>query len=241
MSTLPPKIHFSLRTLLNWLGCAAVFTVWAILVSPFRFWWIADAIAIAILYYVYFNILEKRAIGLRCPGCLKYIATNTPWVCGFCKAENRKPDEFPFVHQCEHCSAQPKAYKCHHRNCGRIIFLTEDEQEQNYAYCLNTETQRPPEDTRAQRVESKEALAHELEMADLASKLDGFKQRADFSKKKSPKEEIEDSFEKHHARFMGTREFARKQRAANAEKFKDDPEMLKFANEALDDWERSRL
>lgn len=242
---LDAKTEFKVRSLKNWAACIAGFVLWALLMAPFPFRWLADAIGIAVAWYILFFVLEKRAVGLRCPGCLKYIASNTPWVCGFCKGENRKPDEFPFVHQCEKCSAQPKAYKCHHKSgdkpCGRIIFLSEDEQEQNYAYCLNTEIPTPPEDKKLQRNESKEALIHEIEMADLATKLDAIKQRADFGKKKTPGEEIQDSFEKHHARFMGTREFARRQRAVNAEKFKDDPEMLRFADEALEDWERSRL
>lgn len=240
------KLQFKLRTLQNVACCIAGFVAWAAFCSFLPFRWLLDLVGIAVAWYVLFFVLEKRPIGFRCPGCLKYISSNTPWVCGVCKRENRRPDDFPFVHHCEHCSAQPKAYKCHHTKadkseCDRIIFLSEDEQEQNYAYCLNTETQLPPEDKRMQRNESKEALVHDIEMAELASKLDSIKQRAEFSKKKSPTEEIEESFEKHHSRFMGTREFARRQRAVNAGKFKDDPEMLKFADEAVDDWERSRL
>jgi len=35
-------------------------------------------------------------------------------------------DDFPFVYHCEHCGVEPKAYQCHHNNCGGIIFLSKD-------------------------------------------------------------------------------------------------------------------
>lgn len=178
---------------------------------------------------------------IRCPRCKRRVATNTPWVCGFCKVENLRADQFPFTQPCGKCGARPKAYKCHYRDCGHIIFLSDDEQEANYAYCLNTEVPPLKEDKRAVRADAKESIAHEIEMMELASKLNAAKQKADFMKPKSARDEIQESYEKHHAAYMGTREFARRQRAINAEKYKDDPEMLKYANDQLEAWEKSRL
>ena len=74
----------------------------------------------------------------------------------------------------------------------------------------------------------------------LPAKLEASKQRLEFGKKKDPVQEIEESFTKHHARFMGSHEFARRQRAIFAETLKHDPEMLQRANESLDDWLRGR-
>jgi hypothetical protein len=89
-------------------------------------------------------------------------------------------------------------------------------------------------------MEEKEKLEHEITMVELATKLEANRQRAEFGMKKTPVEEIEESFTKHHARVMGAIEFARRQRAVNAEKYKDDPEMLKWANDSIDDWLRGR-
>lgn len=218
-----------------------IFVAWALIFSQFPFAWIADIVAVGILFFIYFHLLENRVIGIRCPHCSKYIATNTPWVCGFCQKENRSVDLFPFVHRCEHCGAEPKAYRCHHRICGKVIFLTNDELEDNHATCRNSLPSAPSSDPTADRKEAKEALSHEIEMADLASKLDHIKQRTALGKKKTPNEEIEESFIKHHARVMGSQEFARRQRAVFAEQFKDDPEMLKCANDSLEQWLHERV
>src|SRR4051812_17615161 len=113
MNPLSARLRFRLRTLVNFFCVTASFTFFAVIVSGFPFAWIADAVAIALLFYVFFFLLENRTISLHCPHCRKYIATNTPWVCGFCKGENKRVDEYPFVHRCEKCGAEPKAYKCH--------------------------------------------------------------------------------------------------------------------------------
>ncbi len=234
------KLWFRLRVPVNYLIALAIFVPLALLFSFMSIWWIADAILIGILYYVFFFVLSKRAIGMKCPHCLKHIATNTPWNCGFCPHKNYKVDEFPFVHQCEGCGAEPKAYKCHH--CDRLIYLTRDESDQNYASCLSA---RPvpvpaPPDKASLRREDKEALIHEIEMADLTMKLKSIKGLAELSREKTPMEEIEASFQKHHAKFMGAREFARRQQAINEATFKDDPVMLGFATDSLKAWLQSR-
>ena len=232
------KLRFKLRTLNNFLLGLGIFIPLAFLAAQFWFAWIFDLVAIAVLFYLFFFVWDKRAVKIRCHHCRKILRTNTPWVCGFCQQKNEKVVEFPFVHQCEHCGAEPKAYKCHH--CEQLLFLTEDHQEQNYAVCLNTEAKPPPTDAPTLRKEEREKLEHDIYMTEGAVKLESDKQRLEFSKKKSPVEEIEESFNKHHARVMGAVEFARQQRAINAEKYKNDPEMLKAANDSIDDWLRGR-
>jgi hypothetical protein len=94
---------------------------------------IVDYAAIAICWYLVFHVWDKNPIWICCPHCDKLIASNTPWICGFKQCRNENVDEYPFVHTCEHCRAEPKAYECHH--CGKLIFLTSDELKQNYARC----------------------------------------------------------------------------------------------------------
>lgn len=237
------RLRFKLRPLNNWLICCGVFAVvayaFALLVST-PLVWLADLGAIVILFYVNFFILDKRGIKIRCPHCRKYLRTGTPWICGECQAKNQQIDEFPFVHRCEHCSAEPKAYRCHH--CDEPIFLTEDTRKQNCATSLGRggDLSEKPEPESARYEREKQDLEHQILMTELAAKLDANKQRLEFAKHKNPSEEIEDSFTKHFARHMGSREFARKQKAVNAEKYKDDPEGLKDADDTVDDWLRGR-
>jgi hypothetical protein len=243
MNPLTGKLRFQLRTLTNCLLVLVIFLPLAFIAAFLPFVLLADAVIIALLFYLYFFILNKRAIWVRCSHCRKRVATNTPWICGFCKERNQQVDEYPFVYRCEHCSAEPKAYKCHHWGCGELIFFTEDQLEKNYAMCVNSPVEKVPvPETEAARFQrEKQMLSHEIEMLDLEGKLEAVKQRRDLGKKKSPVEEMEESFSQHFTRALGAHEYARKQKTANAEKFKDDPEMLEKANQVVDDWLEHRL
>src|SRR5688572_5049342 len=117
------RIRFRIRTLENLAIVAGIFSLLAIIVASFPFAWIIDLALIGILYFVFVYVLEQRVIGIDCPHCGKYLATNTPWICGFCKKLNENGDEYPFVHKCRSCGAEPRAYKCHHRACAKLIFL----------------------------------------------------------------------------------------------------------------------
>jgi len=240
-SPLSGKFRFKVRPLTNYAFMVVIFTAVVIglsLVISGPLVWLADAVAIVVLFYLHFFVMEKRAIGIRCPHCLKHIATNTPWVCGFCQQRNNNIDEFPFVHRCEHCSAEPRAYRCHHRGCGKLIFLTGDELEENCARCVNA----PVEDEAAEEItmqdREKRKLEHDLIMTELTAKLNAAKERAAFVQKKTPHEKKKESFEKFHGEIMAAREIAIEQRAAIKERYKDDPELLKSANEAVDEWLR---
>jgi hypothetical protein len=232
------KLNFKLRTLMNCGIVAVVFIPAVFIFAQFPGGWLATIALIGILYYVFFYILQERAESIRCPHCLGYIATNTPWKCGFCGHENRRVNEFPFVYQCENCHAEPKAYQCHHATCRKLIFLSNDKLAENFASCLNlkpAETLPPVDKSTAQKT-AKEDLLHEIEMAELAAKLNEAKKRSAPEQKKGVAEEIEDDFTKFYSSRMGAREYARKKKAENAEKFKDDPQALQDSNDTIDAW-----
>src|ERR1044071_4181588 len=92
------NLRFRMRTVNNWVLAFVAFVFWAFLMSPFEFRWVADAAAIALLFYLAFFLWEKRAIKITCPNCFEILRTNTPWVCGFRKCKNKRADEFPFMY-----------------------------------------------------------------------------------------------------------------------------------------------
>lgn len=239
MNPLTAKLRFKFRTFNNWLIVISIFAFAAAVFDN----WVIDALAIAALFYHYFFILDKRTIGMDCNHCGKHIASNTPWVCGFCKEPNRNAREHPFVDACGHCGNEPKAYKCHHTGCEKLIFLTQDKLETNYAHVLNasSEISEPPKpDERAVKVkthqEMKQDKEHELEVARLDEQLKQIKERLDGPKIKTAFEQKKELFDKYYDGVMGMREYARKKRAEAAEAYKDDPESLKDANEAIDEF-----
>lgn len=243
MDPLTAKLRFKLRSLLNCAIILGLFIPLEFVFANLRAPWTAHCVTIAILFYLYFFVLDARAIGIKCPHCERYLASNTPWICGFCGENVMETDEFPFIHRCEHCQTETKTYMCHHRDCGKLIFLTEDKLELNYATCLNFEEGKSAEVvTDALRYErEKQELEHKLAMSELATKLDSAEQRRESAKKRGPHEEIEESFSKYFARIMGSEEYAMKRKAMNAEEYKDNPEMLKKADEVVDSWLRSRV
>jgi hypothetical protein len=165
-------------------------------------------------------------------------------MCGACQAKNEHVDDFPLVHRCESCGIEPKAYRCHHDDCGKLIFLTKDELVRNYAYCINPffeareeEVERDTFDQKKRRGEYRLHLARlntEVELAEQAEN-DVYK-RTQTPKEKTPKEKIEEHRAKRRAKTVTATEIYRNERKANEEKYKDDPEMLKMVNEDLEDW-----
>src|SRR5271169_6521430 len=105
------RLRFKLRSLTNFVWVVAIFSGLALVFRSYEWAWIADLVAIAILFYFYFFILEKRAIGMYCNHCGKYITSNTPWICGHCNAPNTNASEYPLVDKCGQCQDEPKAYR----------------------------------------------------------------------------------------------------------------------------------
>lgn len=235
------KAELSKRSLKNWGLCILMFVVWAVLAafflpSPVNL--VADVVGIAVAYNFLFYFLERRHLLISCPKCKRKVATNTPWVCGVCKAENRNADEVPFINPCGTCGSTPKAYKCHHkarkRVCGNLIFLSADEQKHNYAYCLNTESVTEQASPQSIRSEKKDKKLFDIEMAELKIRLNEIKQRAKARKAKSSKEHAEEAFSKGFDFWLSVEEEAKKQRDIVKEKFKDDEIMLQKALDLID-------
>lgn len=135
----------------------------------------ADAIAFALTLCLYFFVLRKRSFSVICEHCRCHISSTTPWVCGSCKGENTNTEEYPFIHKCRACSVPPKAYKCHHVNCGQLIFLSEDRQEDNFAYCLNSASAFDPKARQSKRREQREEIQESIDIEEAQTKLDKLK------------------------------------------------------------------
>jgi hypothetical protein len=127
---------FKLREALNIAAVIIVFIFLDAILWLLAGGFFASSVSIAVMFCVYFFWLHKRTIGIKCPKCQNFIETNTPWICGGCGSANLHTDDFPFVGRCETCKAEPKAYQCHHKKCGKLIFFTKDEQEINFARCV---------------------------------------------------------------------------------------------------------
>jgi hypothetical protein len=239
------KMRFKLRTLNNWVFVLLLFTLLAFAFKRFLppgYMWLADGVAIAVLFYLFFFIWDKRAIKICCPHCFKYIRSNTPWVCGFCHKKNVHTDEFPFVNRCEHedCGAEPRAYKCHHGGCEKLIFLTEDRLEENYASRADAPVEDKAKKEVAFQEQEKRAKEHEITMVELNTKLDeklkASKLQREFSRTKSPRESVKEKFEGEFADVMAAEEFADEQETFYEEKYKDDPVKLQRVKDWIKDW-----
>ena len=223
-----------MRTLTNVGLVVGIFAVGALLVSPFEWAWFADLVLIGVLYYVFFYVLQNRAVGIDCPHCHKYIATNTPWRCGFCHASNRRVNEFPFVHQCEHCQAEPKAYQCHH--CKELIYLGDDRLDHSFATCLNAPTQDSVQEEISKQERERRDLQHKLLKARLTAELNAVEKIANPAAEKSPHEKMQERLRERRATKIELARFAKSAKEENAEEFKDDPDELERQNLWVDEF-----
>jgi hypothetical protein len=233
------KLRFKFRTLNNWLIVVGIFVLVAAVFDSF----IADTVAIAVLCYLYFFILDKRPIRFRCNNiCKKIILSNTPWVCRACGSTNMDANTYSFLNRCknEECGVEPKAYRCHHKGCGGMIFFTEDEDDTNYASALNSPAEAPEPDERDTKrqahEESKEDMEAEIEMAELKEKLRKIREEAKKAKakKKTKFQEAEEKFREFFNGHMSVEDIADELRAEAARKYKDNPDRLQKAYEVID-------
>lgn len=127
-----------------------------------------------------------------------------------------------------------------------MIFFTEDEDDTNYASCLNASSERPKPDEKQEQREQKrksnrenvEDKQYEILMAELEERLRKIKEASKEPKIKTKFEQKRESFDDYFDGVMGMREYAQKKRAEAAERYKDDPESLKRAYEAIDEFLR---
>ena len=143
---LKAREQFKFMVRMNWLIAVAVFVPLVFILQMMLPFFVADAIAIGFVFCLFFYFLRKRTIAIQCPRCENIIETNTPWRCGVCGKTNLRVYDYPFVSHCENerCRCEPKAYKCHHKLCGALIFFSADKSELNYAQSLNFHEQPAP-------------------------------------------------------------------------------------------------
>jgi hypothetical protein len=236
---------FKLRAPVNWAITIVVFIPLVFLLQNMLPVFIADVIAIALVFCLFFFFLHKRAIAIECPHCGKYIQTNTPWVCGVCGVKNLRVDDFPFVNRCENkeCGCEPKAYKCHYLDCGELIFLSHDKSEINYAQCVNMpEKSRPVTKSKSQ---NKVADLHEaiqvgelqVKKAKIDAELKGITAELEPPKRKTAFEELEE----YYKGMMGNEDAAKKWKAAIDEEFKTNDDERKKRHLVVDQWMTNRL
>lgn len=239
------RLRLALRSFNNILLGIAVFGVLVFAFGYFDWAWIADFVAAVALVVIFTCVWEKRAIAIRCPGCGENVSTDTPWVCGHCKRQNVRTDEYPFLNRCQHadCGIRPKTYKCHHGNCQELIFLTLDKDKVNYAFRCDSPKEVPESaKQRAARLqtheETKEGKLQAIAIQELDVKLNGLKAQIDGPKIKTELEKKMAAADQLYDASMGIREYCRKKRAEAAEKFKDNPDLLRDANDAIAEIEK---
>jgi hypothetical protein len=188
---------------------------------------LADAVAIGIVYFLY-DLWQKTPVGLVCNHCGKVVATNTPWICGYCRTANTATDQHPFVGRCarNECGAEPKGYRCHHPDCGKVIFLTQDRQEANCATCLSSPTAPPDQTERDKRKKEKEDKQHEIEMAEMDEKLKKTRERTEGPKVPSRYENRKKEMMDYYENLVKLRADMRNLEKEAAEQFKNDPDAL---------------
>jgi hypothetical protein len=237
------RLWFRYREPINWLIAIALFAPLVYLLQISHSMWTADGIAMLIAFGAYLLLLRKRSIAIRCtnPQCKKYIETHTPWVCGYNGCTNKRAYDFPFIHRCQHCEAEPKAYKCHH--CGDLIFLAKDEQKFNYATCLGFwENMMPQVDEHAVQMSEQEKAIQiaklKVERAKLDVNLKSYSETLDPPKPKM--RSADEDLEAFMRDLLGDEDAARKWEAKIREEFKGDPGEMERRLLALRKWTINR-
>jgi len=210
---------------------------------------IADVIAIAIAYVVFFHVLAKRAIAITCPNCKGYIETNTPWKCGNpnCRKNNERVDDFPFVYHCEHCSVEPKAYKCHH--CEKTIFLGRDMLTTLCATLIKPEKKSAPPPPKKDPVVDKitqendtiRETEYKLRKAKLDLELKGVQKNLEPDKELTEEEILEKSAARFKDRLTSGPKIVERWKAENARIYKDNPLEREKQDANADQWALNNL
>ena len=232
--TLTARRRFRMRTFKNAMIVVGTFVPLAIFFSFFPFSWLADAVLIGILFWVFFGFLELKPIGIICPNCRAYVASNTPWYCGNCpeKKLNLNVDAFPFVHKCEHCGVEPKSYRCHH--CKLLIYFSEDMDTTRFAYSvIRSEEPHPRQEQRKQHELTVEEKREKIAIAKLDDELNKINISVNGIKLASPMEQRKKDFDATIEMVMGLREHAESRMAQAEMLFKDDPKNLKKMKRAI--------
>jgi len=191
--------------------------------------------------YVLFIVWEKRPIRVCCEHCERIILSNTPWVCGYCRKPNMNANEYPFVDRCGHCGNEPKAYRCHHCDPPKLIFLTEDHLARDFAYRFDSSDEMLEPDKRVEtlkkRKERKEDLGDLHELALARERLIIVQKRL----KREKKLPVSERLRAKAGEAVELDEAARQLKAENAEECKGDKSRLRRMNAAVDAAAQSEL
>jgi len=212
---------FRWREPVAWAISIVVFTFLFFVLSQVFGGFFGFIIAGGAVFCLFFFYLDKRAFGIVCPHCQKYIETNTPWICGYKQCRNENVDDFPFIYRCQHCGAEPKAYQCHHLDCQKLIFFTKDEQKINFAKCVNVPVKSKPvkKDPTEGKIAKQDAelhdLKHELDVTIIKGNIKEAKARIEPPKMKG----LEDKYRG----MVKDEDDARKLKASIDEECKNDP------------------
>ncbi len=243
---LAARFWFKVREPANWILTGVLFVLLFFVLMQFFGGFVVGLIGIGAVFCLFFFVLDKRAIGIRCSNerCAKHIETNTPWICGNKGCRNDQIDDFPFIFKCQHCGYYPKAYKCHH--CEQLIFFTSDHQKDGYAVCANDSFRPRRVKKREQHEDAVVGMKEKIELKGLSLEEAGLdvqlKRQQDAlkpftAKIKTPEQELEEFLNKS----VGDEDAAEKWKALVAEKFKDDPHGLERCLLLIDNWVRGRL
>jgi hypothetical protein len=190
---------------------------------------------------------DPAPLRLFCERCDKCVPSDVRWVCGHCEHENRRTKLYSFLNKCQSCEREPASYACPH--CGATNALESDGSNGLPAKCFLAPAEEPkkpaPEvDPRIKKkrehAERKEDLEQEIEITQLNVRLTQLK-ASSAPIEQSPHAALEKSFSEYETHFMGVHMVAKEQRAKNAERYKDDPEMLERAQELVTRWLEERL
>ena len=218
--------------------CAQVFP------SPMVPMLVIDVVALLAACYFY-KVWERRAIRLVCGECQRIISSNSAWVCSVCKKANVHANEFPFVHKCEHCGAEPKAYRCHHKDCGKMIFLTDDHDSTDFAYRVNSdapmsesEKEAAARTSKMQKAEDqKQEMRQMIDMKNSEKELVDLHEQLEAKKKKTPEEILDKELESQ----SGWMEAAAKLKAKKAKELAGNSAAIKLMEKNIDTLARKHL
>jgi hypothetical protein len=202
-----------------------------------------------VAWIIYVRVMRDRLIWVQCDSCKRDIATNTPWVCAICTNVHTNATLFPFVGVCSSCGDEPKAYQCHHEDCGELIYLSRDNVNIGYATSLNMHIHQKQTSVKTEEDEEEitkldkdiEITKRKVKKAELDLTLKGFKDVLEPQKPRTRKEAIEESFANFEDRNMTGAEVVRRKKAEVAEKYKDNPAELERQNRLIDQWARDHL
>jgi hypothetical protein len=182
-----------------------------------------------------------KPLRLFCVSCGKYVPSDMPWTCGYCDYDHLKVKMYSFLNKCRRCKKPPKSFKCLH--CGGVVFLDKDQDGQHPARSIGKHVSPPTENElrfkkQEHRIEQKDDLRHEIEIADLQAKLARIK---DSSEGQNSMAGIKRRLSGHEVHHLGVHLAADEKLAEYKVRFADNPPMLQRGKDLVEDFVDSEL